>query len=300
MTSSFDPPVNSIQAGAINRTAIVFMLLAMACFIFNDMMAKLASDDLGTGQVIFIRGLIASPVMVLIAWWKGAFREFARIVHKTVLWRTAGEVTATALYLTALFNMPIANATAILQTVPLATTAGAALLLGERVGFRRWSAIAIGFAGVLLIVRPGSDGFTIWSLFALGSVGAILLRDLSSRILPRNTPVLGVAALSAVSVTVLGGIMVLFGEWRPVSAGSLLYLTGSAFFLLGAYNFILLAMRSGDVSLVAPFRYTILLWAIVIQIVVFGIWPDTLTLTGSAVLVAMGLYTLYRERIVDS
>ncbi len=256
MSAPIDPLVNpsadplAKPAGALagNRTAIIVMLLAMACFILNDTMAKLASDDMGTGQVIFIRGLIASPIMMLIAWWKwkGAFRQPARIVHKSVLWRTAGEVIATALYLTALFNMPIANATAILQTVPLATTAGAALLLGEQVGIRRWSAIGIGFAGVLLIVRPGSDGFTIWSLFALGSVGAILLRDLSSRVLPEGTPVLGVAALSAVAVTLLGAVMTLFDDWQPVSAGALFYLTCSALFLLGAYNFILLAMRSGD------------------------------------------------------
>ena len=276
------------------------MLAAVAGFIFNDTAAKLASAELATGQIIFLRGLIASPLIIVLAWWQSALLQVRHLRHKWVLWRTAGEVAATALYLTALFNMPIANATAILQTVPLATVAGAALILGERVGIRRWSAVLIGFAGVLLIVRPGSDGFNIWSLFALAAVGAILLRDLSSRVLPAGTPVLGIASLSAVAVTGLGAVMVTFGEWRPVSALALFYLAISAVFLLAAYSFILMAMRAGEVSLVAPFRYTILLWAIVIQIIVFGVWPDAPMLAGSAILVAMGLYTLYRERLVAS
>ncbi len=281
-----------------DRSAILFMLAAMAGFIFNDTAAKLASAELATGQIIFVRGLIASPLIIALAWWQGAFRHIGLLRHKMVAWRTAGEVIATALYLTALFNMPIANATAILQTVPLATAAGAALLLGEKVGIRRWSAIVIGFAGVLLIVRPGSAGFTVWSLFALAAVGAILLRDLSSRVLPPGAPVLGVASLSAVAVTGLGAAMAAFGEWRPVSAQAFAWLTASAVFLLAAYSFILMAMRAGEVSLVAPFRYTILLWAIVIQIVVFGVWPDAPMLAGSAILVAMGLYTFYRERSI--
>jgi drug/metabolite transporter (DMT)-like permease len=281
-----------------NRTAIMLMLLAMAGFIFNDAAAKLASAELETGQIIFVRGLIASPIIILIAWWQGAFRQPALLFHRTVGWRTLGEVMATAMYLTALFNMPIANATAILQTVPLATTAAAALILRENVGIRRWAAIALGFAGVLLIVRPGSDGFTVWSLFALGAVGAILLRDLSSRILPPEIPALGITALSAVAVTVLGAVMSQFDEWKPVSPEAFFYLFGSAIFLLGGYYFILQAMRCGEISAIAPFRYTILLWAILIQVVIFGIWPDLPTLAGSSILVATGLYTLYRERTV--
>lgn len=281
-----------------NRKAIVLMLLAMASFVFNDAASKLASAELGTGQIILVRGLIASPIIILAALWQGAFRDPSRLFHRAVTLRTVGEVVATGLYLTALFNMPIANSTAILQTVPLATTAAAALILGEAVGIRRWSAIAVGFAGVLLIVRPGSEGFNIWSLFALASVGAILLRDLSSRLVPAEIPAMGAIALSSVMVTVLGGLMTLFGGWRPISEPALLYLFISGIFLIGGYYFMLEAMRTGEISAIAPFRYTILLWAIVLQIVLFGVWPDWMTILGSAILVATGIYTLYRERVV--
>ncbi len=282
-----------------NRKAIMLMLLAMAAFVFNDAATKLASEELGTGQIILVRGLIASPIIIAAALWQGAFRNPAFLVHRAVTLRMIGEVVATGLYLTALFNMPIANATAILQTVPLATTAAAALILRETVGIRRWTAIAIGFAGVLMIVRPGSEGFNGWSLFALASVGAILLRDLSSRVLPANIPAMGAIALSSVMVTALGALMTLFGDWRPISPDNLLYLCISGFFLIGGYYFMLEAMRTGEISAIAPFRYTILLWAIVIQIVLFGAWPDWLTMLGSAILVATGIYTLYRERVVS-
>jgi drug/metabolite transporter (DMT)-like permease len=291
-------PVTSSDIWQKNRSAIGFMLLAMTAFVFNDMSAKLASEELPTGQIILVRGLIATPLIILIAWWQGAFRHPALLFHKTVWLRTLGEVLATAMYLTALFNMPIANATAILQTVPLATTAAAALILREKVGIRRWLAITLGFAGVLLIVRPGSDGFTIWSLLALGAVGALLLRDLSSRVLPPAIPALGITALSTVAITLLGGVMSLSGDWQPISLQSYLYLCAAAVLLLSAHYFILYAMRHGELSVVAPFRYAIMLWAIVIQIVVFGLWPDLPTLAGSAILVATGLYTLYRERVV--
>jgi drug/metabolite transporter (DMT)-like permease len=281
-----------------NRAAIVFMLLAMAAFIFNDSAAKLASADLETGQIIFVRGLIASPIIILLAWIQGAFRQPGRLFHRTVRLRTLGELLATGLYLTALFHMPIANSTAILQTVPLATTAAAALILGEAVGIRRWAAIALGFAGVLLIVRPGSEGFNVWSLFALAAVGAILLRDLTSRVLPADIPALGIIALSSVAVTTLGAVMSQFGEWRQITSETFVYLCASGFFLIGGYYFILLAMRTGEISAIAPFRYTILLWAILIQILIFGVWPDLPTIAGSAILVATGLYTLYREQVV--
>ena len=277
---------------------IAFMLAAMAAFILNDTCVKLASEDLPTGQIIFVRGLIATPLVLLLAWQRGALVRPAVLRHNSVIWRTIGEMTATVLYLSALFNMPIANANAILQTAPLLTTAAAALFLGEKVGLRRWSAIAIGFAGVLLIVRPGFEGFSIWSLVALAGTCAMVLRDLSSRVLPAEISTLAVTALTTICVMMLGGALSLFADWQPLAGSDLAYLIGAAVFLTAAYAFIIAAMRVGDVSLVAPFRYSIMVWAILIQVIVFGAWPDGLTLAGSAVLVATGVYMFARERVV--
>ena len=280
------------------RRGIFFMLAAMAAFIFNDTCVKLASENLPTGQIIFIRGLIATPLVVLLAWQRGALVRPAVLLHRSVFWRTIGEMSATMLYLGALFNMAIANANAILQTAPLLTTAAAALFLGEHAGLRRWSAIAIGFAGVLLIVRPGFEGFSAWSLVALAATCAMVLRDLSSRALPAEISTLAVTALTTICVMMLGGAMSLFDDWQPLAGGDLAYLIGAAIFLTAAYIFIIAAMRDGDVSLIAPFRYSIMVWAILIQVVVFGAWPDGLTLAGSAVLVVTGVYMFARERAV--
>ena len=278
------------------RRGIFFMLAAMAAFILNDTCVKLASEDLPTGQIIFIRGLIATPLILLLAWQRGALVRPAVLLHRSVFWRTIGEMSATVLYLSALFNMPIANAVAILQILPLLTTAAAALFLGESVGVRRWSAIAIGFAGVMLIVRPGFEGFSTWSLAALAAACAMALRDLSSRVLPADIPTLGVTATTTICVLMLGGMLSLFAGWKPLAIIDLAYLAGAAIFLTTAYGFIIAAMRAGDISLVSPFLYSAMVWAIIIQVVVFGVWPDGLTLAGSAVLVATGIYMFARER----
>jgi drug/metabolite transporter (DMT)-like permease len=280
------------------RRGIFFMLAAMAAFIFNDTCVKLASENLPTGQIIFLRGLIATPLVLLLAWHRGALVRPAVLLHRSLFWRTIGEMSATVLYLGALFHMPIANTNAILQTTPLLVTAAAALFLGERVGVRRWMTIMIGFAGVLLIVRPGFEGFTAWSLAALAGAIAMVLRDLSSRLLPAEIPTLAVTVITTICVMMLGGALCLFADWEPMAVIDFAYLAGAAVFLIAAYIFIIAAMRTGDVSLVSPFRYSIMVWAILIQVIVFGAWPDALTLAGSAVLVATGIYMFARERAI--
>ena len=281
-----------------NSRGIVFMLATVTGFAFGDTFVKLASADLSIAQIIIIRSLIAAPVVALVAWHQGAFADVRRMVERFIALRAVGEVGATAIYLTALAHLDIANATAILQIVPLATTAIAALFLGEPVGIRRWGAIGIGLLAVLLIVRPGMQGFNGWSLLALASVGFIVLRDLSSRLLPTATQPLAVSTLSLVVMIPLGFAMLPFQSWEPLTARAIVYCGASGMFLSAAFVAITLAMRHGEVAVVAPFRYAILLWAVVLQIAIFSVWPDSLTLIGSALLVATGIYTLYRERKV--
>jgi drug/metabolite transporter (DMT)-like permease len=279
-----------------NRKGILLMMAAMAGFILNDTFIKVASDDLPTGQIIFLRGLLATPLILLLAWRFGALAKLPALRNRFVGWRTVGEMGSTALYLTALFNMPLANATAILQIVPLITTAAAAVFLRERVGPRRWSAVALGLLGVLLIIRPGLEGFNAWSLVALSAMVFIALRDLSSRLLPPEVPTLGVTLVAAVAVTFLGAGMGLAEVWQPLTPRLLALLAIAALFLTGGYALIIQAMRVGEISAVGPFRYTIMLWAIALQLAVFGEWPDLLTLAGTAVVVATGVYVFYRER----
>jgi len=163
------------------------MLATVTAFIVNDTCFKLASEDLSVPQILIVRSIIAAPFLILLGLHQGAFRNLPQVPERFIALRVIGELGAAALYLSALARMDIANATAIIQTVPLAATAAAALLMGERVGVRRWSAIAVGFLAVLLIIRPGFEGFSVWSVLALASVGFIVLRDLSSRYMPAST-----------------------------------------------------------------------------------------------------------------
>lgn len=285
----------SFQALSDNSRGIVFMLAAVTAFIFSDTCVKLASDELSIAQIIVVRSLIACPFVVLLGLRQRAFRNMRAMAERFMALRVLGEVAATALFLTALAHMEIANATAVLQIVPLATTAAGALFLGEKVGMRRWSAIFIGFLAVLLIIRPGLEGFTGWSLLALASTGFIVLKDLSSRLLPLSTHPLAVSAWSIVAMVPLGFAMLPFEYWAPLTLRGTLLCAVAALFLSLGFVLITYAMRHGELAVVQPFRYAILLWAVLIQIVVFSAWPDSLTLLGGAILVATGLYTLYRE-----
>jgi drug/metabolite transporter (DMT)-like permease len=215
---------------------------------------------------------------------------------KVISLRIVGELGATVCFITALFNMPIANATAILQVSPLAVTLGAALFLGEAVGWRRYSAIVVGFLGVMLIVRPGSEGFTIYSVYALIAVVFLVMRDLVTRRLPPEAPSLFVTVISSIAVMSMAGVVTAAGSWQPVTPAQFGVLTLAAIFVLTGYFFGIMTMRVGEIGFVSPFRYTILIWAMILGFVVFGDVPDALTLTGSAVVVLTGLYAFHRER----
>jgi S-adenosylmethionine uptake transporter len=211
--------------------------------------------------------------------------------------RTLAEVVAAWFFLTALFNMPFANVTAILQAAPLAVALAAAVVLKEPVGWRRMVAIGIGFAGVMLIVRPGADGFTIYSIYVLLAVAAVVARDLATRRMSRDVPSFFVALSGAVGVTLFGGVGSLFVDWTPIDGRDLLLLAGSVVFIVAAYLFSVMVMRVGEIGFVAPFRYTSLVIALVIGWAVFAEWPDTLTLIGAGVVVATGLFTIWREQV---
>lgn len=280
-----------------NFRGATLMVASMACFVLNDTFIKLAADKLSIFQVMFLRGLLTTALLALIAWRrKELFPKLARGEWRLLSFRMVGELGATLCYLTALFNMPIANATAILQSLPLAITLGAAVFLGEPVGWRRYLAIVVGFAGVLIIVRPGSEGFNVYSVWALLAVVFIVLRDLSIRRLATHVPSIFVALAGSAVITLAGLVLSPTMDWQPVDATVVQLLATAAVFLVFAYLFSVMTMRVGEIGFVSPFRYTILVWAIVLGAFVFGDIPDGWTMCGSAVVIAMGIYTFYRER----
>jgi drug/metabolite transporter (DMT)-like permease len=192
--------------------------------------------------------------------------------------------------------MPLANLSAILQALPLLITLGAALVYGDRIGWRRMTAILVGLVGVLIIIRPGTEGFDRWALLGVASVACVVVRDLSVRPLQGHIPSALVALGAAVAVTAMGWIGTAFQGWQDPGPSEAARVLGAGLFLIVGYLTSVMAMRSGDIGMVAPFRYTSLLWAIALGYLVFGNLPDLWTLVGAAIVVAAGLFTLWRER----
>lgn len=279
-----------------NIRSSLFMMLSMAGFVINDLFIKSLDGMLPVSQVMWLRGAMLSALILIIIWKRGLLPRYREVLHPIILLRSILECGATVLFLSALVKLPFANLSAILQSLPLAVTLGAALFLAEPVGWRRWLAIAVGFVGVLIIIRPGLDGFDTASILVLISVLFAAARDLITRRLPSKLPSLLVSASTAVFITLYGMLVTLGqGSWQPVASVQLLVLFCAAIFLFFGYQFIVLSMRLGEVAYVVPYRYTSLLWAIVFGYWVFDEVPDKYTVIGSIIVVSMGLFTLYRE-----
>ena len=270
---------------------------AMAAFTFNDTFMKALSDEIPLFQAIFMRGVATTLLLLLLAiWFRGfdlrlSLRDWGLITLRTVM-----EIAAAYFFITALFNMPIANVTAILQALPLSVSLAGALFLGESIGWRRITAISVGFIGVLFIVKPGAADFTIYSIYGLATVAVVTVRDLAARRLGENVPSLTVAWVGAIGVTMSAGLASLGETWVAPSPVGWMQLAGTAVFIIVAYIGSVMTMRVGDIGSVAPFRYTGLLWAILLGFIVFDEWPDVWTLLGSAIVVSTGVFMLLRER----
>jgi drug/metabolite transporter (DMT)-like permease len=283
-----------------NAQGAIFMMVSMSAFVLNDTLMKLVSAEMSLFQAVFLRGAVATSLLLILARRRGVlFPPIDTGNRRLIVLRMFGEIGGTICYLTALFHMPIANATAILQSMPLAVTLGAALFLGEAVGWRRYSAIAVGFIGVMVIVQPGSDGFTVYSLWAIAAVCFFVVRDLTTRRLTASIPSIFVALTTGIGITTVGGLVSATQPWGEVSWHAVALLVVAAMFLVVGYVFNVMSMRHGEIGFVSPFRYTILLWAILLGFVVFGDIPNAMTMLGSLIVVATGVYTFYRERVLQ-
>ena len=281
-----------------NLRGILAISAANLLFLINDTLIKLASPIMPLGEILFFRGLFATALLVPIVIAADVVKYVPLLWNASLFWRTVSEVIAAILFILALFNIPIANINAILQVVPLMVTAGAAIFLGERVGWRRWAAILVGFLGVMVVIRPGLEGFDVWSLVALGSMLFITIRDLTTRTMPRGIPALLVALVTAIAVGLTGPVYGLVADetWAAPSGHSLLLVGGAAVFLIGGYLLAVDFMRHGDIAVVAPFRYIVILWAIIVGYMVWGEVPDAAMIIGTALIIASGIYTIQRER----
>ena len=285
---------------AANRKGIVAICLAMGLFIANDALVKYVSASLPAAQLIFIRGLFATTLLLVAAMVMGVVRPAAlslttawqQLTQRPVLARAALDAFATMAYLTSLFHLPIANASAINMTSPMFIALYAAVVWREKVGLGRWMAIATGFAGVLLIVQPAADAFNAWSLLCLFATLLHAARDLITRQIALTVPSILITLTTSTAVVLLTGPWSLLQGWQPVNINQLGLLAAASVFLSAAYYMVIVGMRSGELSLVAPFRYTALVYALLLGWLVWGDIPNLMAWSGIVLMVAAGLAML--------
>ncbi len=282
-----------------NSRGILLMCASMLAFTLNDTFVKaVTGGGVPLFQAILMRGTVSTAGLLVIASrTPGGLDLLPKARDRIFLsLRTLGEVTATLTFLVALTHMPLANLSAIMQSLPLAVTLTAAVLLKTPIGWRRLTAILVGFLGVMLIIRPGAADFDRWTVLGLASVACVVLRDLSTRSFSVHLPSTTGAIWASVAVTVMGAVGVALEGWQTPSLIDVAETTTAAGFLIVGYLCAIKVMRVGDLSVVAPFRYTSLLFAILLGWARFGTLPDQKTLIGGAIVVASGIYMLVRER----
>jgi len=274
----------------------MLMMASMAAYTVNDALMKSLSGEVPLFQVIFLRGCITTLAVAVIAWRMGAFsKRVSRQDTGAICLRVLGEIAGTYFFLTALYHMPMANVTAILQSLPLAITLAAAFVLRESVGWRRMAAVIVGFTGILLIVRPGAEGFSIYALYGLAAVLCLTVRDLATRKLSRDTSSMLVTFATSVSVMSVFGLASLGGEWVALNSAQWQTIFATSILIIAGYLTSIMVVRVGDISFTAPFRYTAILWALALGWFMFGDWPAPIVLLGAGIVVASGIFTLYRE-----
>lgn len=283
---------------AANQRGILFMVLGMAGFAAEDAFIKLASVNLPTGQIMLTLGMLGGPIFAAMAWARGHRPWSREALHWAVLGRNASEMLGSLCYVGALGLAPLVTTTAIFQAMPLAVTMGAALFLGEQVGWRRWTAILVGFGGVLIIIRPGAADFQPASLLAVGAVLGLAARDIFTRRVPRSIDTMLLTGWGFFAVGIVGAVQLFVtGGAVPPSGPEALLLLGALAFGATGYWWLTESTRLGELSAIMPFRYTRLLFALLIGTLAFGERPDAWTLAGAAVIVGSGTYAFARESI---
>jgi drug/metabolite transporter (DMT)-like permease len=283
--------------GSGNMRAIVAMVASMLIFALSDVVMKIVGNRLPLGELLLLRGVIATGMIAAVAWWTGALAQLPLAWSPKVLWRTLAEVICSILYFIALLRMALADVAAISQFAPLAVMAGAALFLGEAVGWRRWTAAMVGFLGVMLIVKPGTSAFQPMALVMMASMLFVAIRDLITRRLSQTVPNVLVTGAAVVGVMLAGAAMAPFQVWVWPTPLEWLLLTASGLAVMTGFMLGIVAMRTGDIGLVSPFRYSFLVFGVALGFVVFNEVPDRWSINGILLILAAGLYSIHRERV---
>lgn len=278
-----------------NRRGIFALTGCMAAYAVSDVATKLIAQTHPFGEVIAVRGFLTIVVVGIVLAASGYWRHIRSTITRPVLLRSALEALSSGMYIAALIHMPMANAGALVMIHPLILVALSVLLYAENVGWRRWTAVMVGFVGVLCIVKPTPAAFNAWALFGLGAALFGAFREIVTRRLDPALPSMVVAFISVVALTLVGCGVGITERWLAMGMREISYLAIAACFFSLAVYLAVLAFRAVDISAVAPFRYTFLVWAGIAGYIFFNEVPDRWSIAGAVLIVGSGLYTLHRE-----
>ena len=277
------------------------MTLSMAGFAIEDLFIKILSETIPVPQILIYVGVLATVLLCTISKIKGI-----QIIHngmyrnKYFIMRSLADMLGAVLIVTSISLMPLSTVSSILQALPLFITIGAIFLFNENVGWRRWSAILLGFFGVILILKPGLNGFNLSSIIVLIAVGCLAVRDLVTRRINKEIHSITVS-LYAFILTIVGGIISIpfFDKFVTLTKYEWIIVLTISLFGTFSYFMLVLATRKGEISVIAPFRYSRLVFALILAIIILNERPDINTITGMFIIVTAGYYTILRERAVS-
>ncbi|MEO8137775.1 MAG: DMT family transporter [Betaproteobacteria bacterium] len=281
---------------AANQRGILYMASGMACLVLNDALMKYVGSSVSVAQMICVRGVMAILMILIVAHALGATARLRTLLDRNVATRAVVDSVGTSLYIVSLMHLPIGNATAINLAAPLIMALLAVLFLGEHPGLRRWLAIGAGFVGVILVIQPRLDDFNAWAVLCLAATVCQATRDLLTRRIPTDVPSILIALASVGFVTLLASGLTVVQGWQPMELSGIALLAIAAALLAAGYYLIVNSMRHGEMSMVAPFRYSGLLVALLAGFFVWGDIPSAMAWGGIALLLGAGVYLLHDER----
>jgi len=280
-----------------NLRAILLMIISMAAFALADTLVKVSAGSMSASQVMFLLVSGGLVIFALIAIAQGDNLIDRRAFSPILLLRYVAEVTGMIGMITALATAPISSVGAITQASPLLAAVGAVLFLNEKVGWRRWASIIVGFIGVLLIVQPGAVEFDHSILWAILALVGLSLRDLTTRMVPKDMPSASLATFTMIAALPLTAAWVLIGG-DALFASNINWIVAGPMIILGAAGYMLLiaSIRMAAVSVVMPYRYSRIIFLLCLGVLVFGERPNALMLIGAALIIASGVYMMWREQ----
>ena len=284
-----------------NFRGAIPMMVCMGAFVLNDAFVRLAGNTVPLAQILFLRGILTTTLLLIFALYIGVFKfRVSRKDKWKIFFRSVTEGVTAYFFLTAVMHMPFANVTAILQILPMTVTLSSAFVFREKVGILRLGLIIIGFLGVILIINPSSDGFNWYSVYALIAVASITLRDLLTRKLSKEVHALLPTFSASLGVLAFSLVLMLNTPIQPMDMDSSLFIVAAAFFIIFGYYTAVSAMRVGEVSFVSPFRYSAILFALLIGFLFFKEQPDAYAFLGILIIMTSGILLMIRNNSANS